>query len=235
MDDRDAGVEEAPTYREEGLEEALLYPVTIDIQPAIEGRNRLTTAFRFFLALPHMILVGGPVAVMWSTGWSTDEGWKWEYGSGGALSVVVSLATMIAWFAILFAGRHPEGLWKLSAFYLRWRVRAIAYMTLLRDEYPPFGDGAYQAELRLSMPEGSRDRLTVAFRIFLALPHLILLGFLSFAWAFTTAIAWIAILITGRYPETLYGFAIGVLAWSMRVEAYVLLLRDEYPPFTLRA
>lgn len=49
------------------------------------------------------------------------------------------------------------------------------------------------------------------------------------------AIAWVVILITGRYPETLYGFAIGVLAWSTRVAAYMLLLRDEYPPFTLRA
>jgi hypothetical protein len=55
------------------------------------------------------------------------------------------------------------------------------------------------------------------------------------AWAFTTAIAWVVILFTGRYPATLYGFAIGVLAWSVRVEAYMLLLRDEYPPFTLRA
>jgi hypothetical protein len=42
------------------------------------------------------------------------------------------------------------------------------------------------------------------------------------------------ILLTGEYPETLYGFAIGVFAWSVRVEAYMLLLRDEYPPFTLR-
>jgi hypothetical protein len=45
----------------------------------------------------------------------------------------------------------------------------------------------------------------------------------------------VLILVTGRYPETLYGFALGALAWTARVEAYVLLLRDEYPPFTLRA
>jgi hypothetical protein len=85
------------------------------------------------------------------------------------------------------------------------------------------------------MPDGPRDRLTVAFRFFLAVPHLFVLWLLSMAWAFTTAIAWVVILFTGRYPATLYGFAIGVLAWSVRVEAYMLLLRDEYPPFTLRA
>ena len=214
---------------------AVSYPVAVNVAPAMEGRNRLTTAFRFFLAIPHLILVGGPVAVISSMSWSTEAGWNWGYGSGGVLSIVACVTAMITWFAIIFTGRHPDGLWKLASYYLRWRVHAIAYMTLLRDEYPPFGDGAYPAELGLSMPDGPRDRLTVAFRFFLALPHLFVLWLLSLAWAFTTAIAWIVILVTGRYPATLYGFAIGVLAWSVRVEAYMLLLRDEYPPFTLRA
>ncbi|HKJ92768.1 MAG TPA: DUF4389 domain-containing protein, partial [Longimicrobiales bacterium] len=71
-------------------------------------------------------------------------------------------------------------------------------------------------------------------RVFLALPHLFLLSFLGVVWSFTTALAWAFILITGRYPDLLYGFALGMLAWTTRVEGYVLLLRDEYPPFTLR-
>lgn len=211
------------------------YPVTVDIQPKTEGRDRLTTAFRFFLAIPHLILVGGPVAVLCSFGWHTEGGGDWRFGSGGALSAVAAVVAMIAWFAILFTGRYPDGLWKLAAFYLRWRARAVAYLMLLRDEYPPFGDGEYPAELRLAPPDSPRDRLTVAFRVILALPHFFVLWALSLVWALTTAIAWVAILLTGRYPETLYGFGIGVLAWSMRVEAYILLLRDEYPPFTLRA
>jgi len=216
-------------------ETPVTYPVTVSIQASTEARNRLTTAFRFFLALPHLILVGGPVAVITSIEWTTDTGWHLESGSGGLLGVVAAVAAMIAWFAILFTGRHPDGLWKLAAFYLRWRLRAVAYMTLLRDEYPPFGDGAYPAELGLPRPDGPRNRLTVLFRFFLALPHLCILWLLGLAWAFTTALAWAVILLTGRYPEPLYGFAIGVLAWTMRVEAYMLLLRDEYPPFTLRA
>jgi hypothetical protein len=211
------------------------YPVAVDVRPAIDRRNRLTSAFRFFLALPHLILVGGPVAIIASLDWSTNPGWDFGFGSGGLLSIVACFVAFLAWFAILFTGRYPEGLWKLASYYLRWRVRAIAYMTLLRDEYPPFGEGAYPVEVALPMPAAPRDRLSVAFRIFLALPHIFVLWLLSLAWAFTTAIAWVFILITGRYPETLYGFAIGVLAWSMRVDAYLLLLRDEYPPFTLRA
>jgi len=211
------------------------YPVTVSVQPALEGRNRLTVAFRFFLALPHLILVGGPVAVISSIGWSSDSGGHLGYGSGGLLSVVACAVAVFSWFAIVFTARQPAGLWNLAAFYLRWRVRAIAYMTLLRDEYPPFGEGAYPVELGIAMPEPPRDRVTVCFRLLLALPHLLVLWLLSLVWAVTTAVAWILILLTGRYPETLYGFAIGVLAWSIRVEAYVLLLRDEYPPFSLRA
>lgn len=220
--------------RDEALDRPPAYPVTVHIQPALDGRNRVTAAFRFFLALPHIFLVGGPVAVISSVGWSTDGTWSWGGGSGGLLGVVAGIAAVIAWFVIVFAARHPDGIWRLGAFYLRWRVRAMAYVTLLRDEYPPFGDGEYPAELRVERPDAPRDRLTVAFRIFLALPHLFVLWVLSCVWAFTTALAWVAILFTGRYPETLYGFALGVLAWSMRVEAYMLLLRDEYPPFSLR-
>lgn len=210
------------------------YGAGIEIQPMTEARNRLTTAFRFFLAIPHLLLVGGPGAVGGWIGWRMNEGWALSTGTG-LLGAVASIVTVFAWVVIVVTGRHPDGLRKLATFYLRWRVRAIAYLTLLRDEYPPFGDDDYPAQLVLAEPDASRDRLTVFFRILLALPHLFLLWLIVVLWAFTTAVAWVLILVTGRYPETLYGFAIGALAWSIRVEAYLLLLRDDYPPFTLRA
>lgn len=210
-----------------------VYPVAINIQPDMGERNRVTTAIRFFLAIPHLILVGGPIAMIGGIDWSTDS-MSFGSGSGGVLGIVAFVAALISWFAIVFAANHPDGLWKLCAFYLRWRVRAIAYMTLLRDEYPPFGDDDYPAQLELSPPDGPRDRVTVLLRLLLALPHILILCLLGLVWGVTTAIAWIMILVTGRYPETLYGFALGVFAWSVRVEAYLLLLRDEYPPFTLR-
>jgi Domain of unknown function (DUF4389) len=217
------------------LERVETYPVGVVVRPAMAGRNRLTTAFRFFLAIPHMFFVGGPVAVSSWLGWGAEHvgGLGWSTGTG-VLGVVAWFVAAFSWVAILVTGRHPGALWRLAAFYLGWRVRAIAYLTLLRDEYPPFGEGEYPAELVLSVPDGPRDRLTVAFRFFLALPHLVVLWLLSFVWACTTAIAWFVILFTGRYPERLYGFALGVLAWDVRVQAYMLLLRDEYPPFTLR-
>lgn len=220
---------------DEGRDLPPIYPASIALPAQIEDRNRVTVALRFFLALPHIILVGGPIAVLSCIGWGTDEGWTVGWSSGsGLIGVVAAFVAIISWFAILFTKEHPEGLWKIGAFYLRWRVRAVAYLTLLRDEYPPFGDYDYPVALTLARPEGTRDVVTVLLRFFLALPHLLILWFLGLAWGLTTAIAWVMILVTGRYPETLYGFAIGVFAWTVRVEAYMLLLRDEYPPFTLR-
>jgi hypothetical protein len=215
------------------LPHAAAYPVRLRIEPALDDRNRLTTAFRLLLAIPHLVLVGGPLAaaLTWSSG-SSDGHYDWGAG-GGVLGVVAAVAAVIAWFSIVFTSRHPEGLWSLAAFYLRWRVRAVAYSALLRDEYPPFGDGPYPAELELSPPTAARDRLGVAFRIVLAIPHILAIWALSIAWALTTLIAWFAILLTGRYPEPLYDFGVGVFRWTIRVEAYLLLLRDEYPPFTL--
>ena len=144
------------------------------------------------------------------------------------------MAALISWFWIVFTGRHPEGLWNLAASYLRWRVRAVAYTTLLRDEFPPFGDGGYPAGFLTFAPPEERDRLSVGLRLLLALPHLLAVWALGVGWVLTTLVAWVAILLTGKYPDTLYGYAIGVLRWNTRVEAYLLLLTDEYPPFSLR-
>lgn len=208
--------------------------VDVDVTPALTQRNRLTCAFRLILAIPHILLVGGPISFVGSYVWGTDDrtGAGWGAGSG-VLGAVATVIAIIAWFAIVFGGRFPEGLWSLTAFYLRWRVRAIAYLTLLRDEYPPFGDGSYPAALVLTPPTQERNRVTVAFRLILAIPQFIAVGFLGLAWGLTTFIAWFAIVFTGDYPRTLYDFGVGVLRWSTRVEAYVLLLRDEYPPFSL--
>lgn len=211
----------------------VVHPVDVDMPPALRGRNRLTCGFRFILAIPHMLLVGGPMAFAfsWVAGREAEPSLEW--GGAGVLGAVAAVAAIIAWFAIVFGAAFPDGLWKLSAFYLRWRVRAVAYLMLLRDEYPPFGEGAYPAFLSMQKPMEPRDRLTVGFRLFLVLPHLVVLWVLGIAWGVTTLVAWFAILFTGDYPARLYEFAVGVLRWNTRVEAYILLLRDEYPPFSL--
>jgi hypothetical protein len=206
----------------------------VSITPALANRRRLTCAFRPILAIPHMLLVGGPTAFGITLGWRSAGGPGVDAGAGtGVLGLVAAVAAVIAWFAIVFTGVYPRGLWQLATFYLRWRVRAMAYMALLTDEYPPFGDEPYPAEVDIVPPGDARNRLTTAFRVIQLIPHFIVLWLLSVMWLLTTLVAWFSILFTRRFPRTLYEYGLGVLRWSVRVEAYLLLLHDEYPPFAL--
>jgi hypothetical protein len=213
------------------------HPVTYFVTPQFSGRNRLTCFFRIILAIPHIILVGGPgLALGFSAPFGNlgDSNGVWlGAGGSGVLGAVAFVMAIVSWFFIVFTGRQPKGLWDFASYYLRWRSRAVAYTALLRDEYPPFGDTAYPVQLGLGeMPE-ERNRWSVGLRLFFLIPHVIVLFFLGIAWAITAIIGWFAILFTGAYPESLYRFAIGYLRWSLRVEAYALLMHDEYPPFSL--
>lgn len=203
------------------------YPVSVSVEPLLTNRNRLTTAFRLILAIPHMLLVGGL-----SVGLASGNGALSVGSESGLLGVVVFVLAVFSWFTIVITGQHNAGIRQFTAFYMRWRVRALAYIMLLEDRYPPFGDGPYPTTLTIVDPPGARDRLSVGLRILLAIPHFIVLVFVTFAWWLTAIVAWVAILLTGAYPEGLYDFAVGSLRWLLRVEAYVLLLVDEYPPFS---
>ena len=211
------------------------HPAQFTIVPDTGERNRLTVLFRWILAIPHVLLVGAPtLAFAFGFGWLAEDGWLLSSGSSGVLGAVAGVCAVIAWFAILFANQHPRGLWDFGRMYIRWRTRALAYMMLLRDEYPPFGDGEYAASAELDYPDGPRDKLSVGLRLIYVIPHWFVLFFLWIGWFFTAIVAWFAILFTGRYPGGLVDFAVGVMRWSLRVEAYTLLLHDEYPPFSLQ-
>ena len=212
---------------------AMPYPVATAIEPQLTDRNRLTVAFRVILAIPHLILVGGVGA-----GFAVYNGRGHASGLGGETGLLGGIAFLLAvvsWFTIVFTGEHYTPIRRYSRFYLRWRVRALAYLMLLADGYPPFGDGPYPATLTVADRSAPPDRVSVGLRLLLAIPHFVVLFFVLCAWWVTTIFAWFAILITGRYPRPLYGFGIGALGWLIRVEAYVLLLIDDYPPFSLTA
>jgi Domain of unknown function (DUF4389) len=208
-----------------------VYPVTVTVDPALTNRNRLTTAFRLILAIPHMILVGGIGFGIAFGQTLSGTGFGTETGLLGAVAFVLAI---VSWFTILISGEHIAGIRQFTTFYLRWRVRALAYLMLLEDRYPPFGDAPYPASIAVADPTAPRDRLTVGLRLLLGIPHYIVLVFLIFGWWITGFIAWLLILVTGEYPPALYDFGVGVLRWLLRVEAYVLLMVDEYPPFSLK-
>ena len=195
------------------------HPVVTHVTVALDRRDRLTTAVRPILAIPHAILVG-PM-YLWS-----------RTGGLGLLGAAAYVLAIVSWFTLLTTGQHIQGIRDFTMYYLRWRVRALAYMALFVDAYPPFGDGPYSAHLEVAEP-AARDRASIAVRLVLVLPHLFVLFFLTVAWVFVTIAAWFVILFRGVYPVTLAPFSIGVMKWMMRVEAYALLLVDEYPPFAM--
>src|SRR5438067_1482096 len=107
-------------------------------------RNRLTVFFRLLLAIPHFIV----------------------------LTVWTDVAVLIAWFAGLFMGSVPDGLHNFIASFVRYSTRVTAYVFLLADPYPPFGSGgAYPIDVRID-PAQPQSRLTIFFRILLAIPAL---------------------------------------------------------------
>jgi hypothetical protein len=195
------------------------YPVQFHAPPSSEARNRLTVAFRPILAIPHIILIG-PI-------------WSPRGGGPGLLGAAAYFLAIVNWFSVVFTGRLVPGIREFALFYLRWRARATAYQAMLVDPYPPFSDTAYPTSIDVEAPAGPRDRLSIAFRAILVIPHLIALFFVLFAWCLISIVAWFAILFTSRYPAELYAFSAGALQWVLRVEAYLLLLVDEYPPFDL--
>jgi len=191
--------------------QALTYPVALEVS-APEPQNRLSVFFRLFLIIPHAIIL---------------------YFLGIAAEIVV----FFAWFIIVFAGRFPAGLWRFVSGYLRWSTRVNAYALLLTGKYPPFAlddDAAYPVRLLIEERVEGRNRLTTFFRILLAIPHWIVLYFLGLAAAVAAFLAWVAALVTGRVPHSLHDFIAGVMRWGARVNAYLYLLVDEYPPFSLQ-
>jgi hypothetical protein len=93
-------------------------------------------------------------------------------------------------------------------------------------------EGPYPVRLEASN-QGDYNRFLPLVKWLLVLPHYIVLLFLGIGALFVYLIAFFAIIITGGYPRGLWDYMTGVHRWAMRVFAYVFLLTDQYPPFSL--
>jgi hypothetical protein len=207
------------------------YPVSYDIERP-DHYNRWTVLFRIFLAIPQLILVGGSGGSVLNWVLNARGGSRYTYlGGAGFLGAVLGLLVFFAWFYIMFTGTFP-GYRNFAQLLFRWQQNVQAYMALQAAPYPPFGEGPYPLRLEILPPE-RYNRVTVFFRLFLAIPHYIILFFLAIAQFVVTVIAWFAILFTGQYPEGMFNFSVGVSRWNARVSAYMNLFVDEYPPFSL--
>ena len=152
-----------------------------------------------------------------------------------ALGAVHAVITLIALFAILFTTKYPEGLFKIALGILRWQANVNAYFLLQRDEYPPFSwdAGEYPLTLEVEYPD-TLNRWAPLYKWLLAIPNMIVLVVLGFVAYILVFFSWFAILFTGKFPSGLFDFVVGTQRWSLRLNAYIYLMRDEYPPFSLK-
>jgi hypothetical protein len=92
--------------------------------------------------------------------------------------------------------------------------------------------GAYPVDLEVD-GAAPQSRLTVFFRILLVIPHAIIVGLLGIVAAVIWFISWFAIAFTGSYPAGMLNFTVNFLHWSARMQGYMWLLTDKYPPFAM--
>jgi hypothetical protein len=200
------------------------YPLTFSVEYPDRPLNRLTTGLRFLWIIPI-----GVIACLLASGNITAEGtnYSWSWAAGGILVLPVLLM-------LVFRGKYPRWWFDWNLNLSRFLARVSAYGLLLRDEYPST-DEEQAVHLDFSYPDATQlSRGLPIVKWFLAIPHWIVLWFLWIGVIVCVIIAWFAILFTGIYPRGLFDYVVGVARWTLRVEAYALLLiTDQYPPFTL--
>jgi hypothetical protein len=185
------------------------YPVGYEADFA-EQRSRLTTFFRYLLAIPAML-----VCVVWL--------------------ILGFIAGFIAWFALMFTGRYPEGLYNLAASSVRNCGRANGYMRLITDAYPPFDGGEhpeYPIRIPIAPPLESYSRLKVFFRFILGIPVILINYALGILANVCGLISWFVIVITGKQIEGLQNALNLSNAYGIRAMAYFLYITEDWPPFS---
>src|SRR5437868_5611880 len=91
----------------------------------------------------------------------------------------------------------------------------------------------YPAQLEFQ-GDGHIARWRPLVKWLLAIPHYVALFFLAIASMLAVIVGFFAVLVTGEYPQGIRDFVVGVYRWGLRVQAYVGLLTDQYPPFSLQ-
>ena len=186
------------------------FPVTIR-GTLTESLNRWLFLVKWLLIIPHLVLLI-------------------------FLFIVFVVSWLIAFFAVLFTGRYPRGLFDFNVGVLRWswRVSFYSYEALGTDRYPPFSltkKDDYPADLDVIYPEKlSRWQVLVKWWL-LAIPHYIVLDILADLLTVLVLVAAVVNLFTGKYPKGIWDLVLGINWWTYRVAGYATLVTDNYPPF----
>jgi hypothetical protein len=189
-----------------------MYPLALDLDASPEVAN-WRPLVHWLLAIPHWFIL----SVL-----------------GGVSQVLI----LISFFTVLFTRKIPDGIYRFQAMYLRYSWRTLSYTMFMREPYPGF---TFEMELadpgddpaRFSVAEqGELNRWLPLVKWLLLVPHYIALVVVAIGALFVGLAAFFVVLFTGRWPEGMRNYMIGLARWSTRVNAYLYLMRDEYPPFS---
>jgi hypothetical protein len=199
------------------------YPVRLEGEPT-EPLSRWLWLVKWLLLIPHYICLV-------------------------LLLITLVLATIAAFFVLLFTGRYPRALfdWNVGVLRWTWRVSFYGYSALGTDRYPPFAMGDapdYPARLEIDYPEHHRRGLPLIGWWLLGLPQYVIAGLLSgggVGWGrYGGGVVGVLILVVGvlllfknRYPRDVFDVMMAFNRWVVRVGAYALLMTPQYPPFRL--
>jgi len=186
-----------------------MYPVQYEADH-VERHSRLTTFFRYFMAIPAALLT-------------------FVYILGAYFAVIG------AWFAIVFTGRYPEGIYDFVAGALRNATRLNAYFYLVTDRYPPWNgapDDSYPVRIHIGPPKEHYSRVKTGFRIILAIPVMIIAYVFSLLAEVGAFCAWFVIVFTGKMPQGLQDIIDMGIRYVTRANAYYFLITEDWPPLT---
>jgi hypothetical protein len=214
------------------------YPIDVTL-PGPAAQPRWKTFFRIFLAVPSLLIsatLGGGGNIRFSTGRGSST--KYSGGGGGALGGVCSV---LGWFASMARGEMPKGLRDAGAYSVGYTAQMMAYLLLVTDRYPSADPTAMLADVPRP-PEhavhlvGDADdlrfsRVTVFFRLPLAIPHLVWLTLWSVVAVLAAILTWFATLFTGTPPAALHRFLSRYVRYSLHVRAFLFLVANPFPGF----
>ena len=189
-----------------------MYPVRYEAD-YLEPQSRAKAFFRLILAIPWLVLAN-------------------------VYSIAAFIVAILAWFAVVFTARYPQGLFNFNMGFVRFAARTYAFLFLQTEQYPPFGfeqDPSYQVRVENDPPLERYNRWKALFRLIVGIPVLFMVSLMAYLYQLAAGIAWFQIVFMGRTSGGVHNALSTGLAYQMRTNAYFLLLTETLPPVSDQA
>lgn len=203
------------------------YAIDLEVAPP-QRQNRWTVFFRGLLAIPAIVISAALTGGL-------GEGDTIASAFAGVLASVAFLG----WFASLARAQMPRGMRDAGAYALAYSAQLTAYLFVLTDRYPDSDPYAALPDrpvredpIRMTTDDDlRRSRLTVFFRLLLAIPHIVWLTLWGVVALLAVIANWFATLVSGQSPEALHNFLARYLRYQTHVYAFLMLTANPFPGF----